>query len=57
MKEESVTLQVGAVIYATGWRPYDAAKIQPYGYDRFVQTVRGTGYRFSTQVESKTEET
>ena len=31
--------------------------LEPYGYDRFVQTVRGTGYRFSTQVESKTEET
>ena len=22
----------------------------PYGFDRFVQTVRGSGYRFSTQV-------
>ena len=30
-----------------GWRPYDAAKIQPYGYDRYLQTVRGSGYRFS----------
>ena len=27
----------GAVIWATGWKPYDAAKIQPYGYDRFRQ--------------------
>ena len=39
MKEESVSLQVGAVIYATGWRPYDAAKIQPYGYGRFANVI------------------
>jgi quinone-modifying oxidoreductase subunit QmoA len=39
MQEETVTLQVGALIWATGWRPYDAAKIQPYGYDRFPNVV------------------
>ena len=39
MKEETVTLSVGAVIYATGWRPYDAAKIQPYGYGRFANVI------------------
>jgi quinone-modifying oxidoreductase subunit QmoA len=39
MKEETVTLQVGALIYATGWRPYDAAKIQPYGYGRFRNVI------------------
>lgn len=39
MKEETVELKVGAVVWATGWRPYDAAKIQPYGYDRFDNVV------------------
>ena len=39
MKEETVTLQVGAVVWATGWRPYDAAKIQPYGYGRFRNVI------------------
>jgi quinone-modifying oxidoreductase subunit QmoA len=34
MKEETVTLKVGAVVWATGWKPYDASKIQPYAYDR-----------------------
>ena len=24
--------------------------LEPYGFDRFIQTVRGTGYRFSTRV-------
>ena len=25
-------ITVGAIVWATGWRPYDAAKITPYGY-------------------------
>lgn len=39
MQEETVELKVGAVVYATGWRPYDANKIQPYGYDRYPNVV------------------
>ncbi|PKO62317.1 MAG: heterodisulfide reductase subunit A [Betaproteobacteria bacterium HGW-Betaproteobacteria-18] len=39
MQEETVELAVGAVIWATGWKPYDAAKIQPYGYGRFPNVV------------------
>jgi quinone-modifying oxidoreductase, subunit QmoA len=39
MREETVDINVGAVIWATGWRPYDAAKIQPYGYGRFKNVV------------------
>lgn len=39
MQEETVELAVGAVVWATGWKPYDAAKIQPYGYGRFPNVV------------------
>ena len=39
MKEETVEIKVGAVVWATGWRPFDAAKIQPYGYDRFDNVI------------------
>lgn len=39
MQEETVELKVGAVVYATGWRPYDANKIQPYGYDRYKNVI------------------
>jgi len=39
MQEETVDLKVGAVVYATGWRPYDANKIQPYGYDRYPNVI------------------
>ena len=39
MQEETVDLKVGAVVYATGWRPFDANKIQPYGYDRYPNVI------------------
>ncbi len=39
MKEQTIQLKAGAVIWATGWKPYDAAKIQPYGYDRFANVI------------------
>jgi quinone-modifying oxidoreductase subunit QmoA len=39
MKEQTVTLGVAAVIWATGWQPYDASRIQPYGYGRFANVM------------------
>ena len=39
MKEETIELKVGAVVWATGWHPYDASKIQPYGYDRYANVI------------------
>jgi quinone-modifying oxidoreductase, subunit QmoA len=39
MAPEELTLNVGAIIWATGWKPYDAAKIQPYGYDRIDNVI------------------
>ncbi len=39
MQEETVQFKAGAVVWATGWQPYDAAKIQPYGYDRFDNVI------------------
>ena len=39
MQEQELTVNVGAIIWATGWKPYDAAKIQPYGYDRYENVI------------------
>lgn len=39
MQDEIIDLKAGAIIWATGWQPYDAAKIQPYGYDRFENVI------------------
>jgi quinone-modifying oxidoreductase subunit QmoA len=39
MAEEELSLNVGAIVWATGWTPYDANKIQPYGYDRYDNVI------------------
>ncbi len=39
MVEEKIDLKAGSVVWATGWRPYDANKIQAYGYDRFENVI------------------
>ncbi len=39
MQEENIEIKVGSVVWATGWRPYDANKIQPYGYDRYDNVI------------------
>jgi quinone-modifying oxidoreductase subunit QmoA len=39
MREQTFTLTVGSVIWATGWEPYDAARIQPYGYGRIPNVI------------------
>ena len=37
------------MVWATGWKPYDAAKIQPYGYDRFANVI--TSVEFERMVD------
>ena len=39
------------MIFATGWRPYDAAKIQPYGYGRFADVV--TSVEFERMMDAR----
>jgi quinone-modifying oxidoreductase subunit QmoA len=39
MKEERLVVHAGAIVWATGWKPYEAARIQPYGYGRFPNVV------------------
>jgi len=39
MQAQTLELKAGAVIWATGWQPYDAAKIQPYGYGRYQNVI------------------
>jgi quinone-modifying oxidoreductase subunit QmoA len=38
-QEQEIRLPAGAVVWATGWKPYDAAKIQPYGHGRVPNVV------------------
>jgi len=39
MPEEEIEIDVGAVVVATGWRPYDAALIDNLGFGRFPNVI------------------
>lgn len=39
MEEESIEVKVGAVIVATGWKPYDAAKLDNLGFGRCENVI------------------
>ena len=39
MQPMTLEVNAGAIVWATGWKPYDANKIQPYGYDRFDNVI------------------
>ena len=39
MSEQRIDVAAGAIIWATGWRPYDAARIQPYAYAEIPDVV------------------
>jgi quinone-modifying oxidoreductase subunit QmoA len=39
MTDQKIQLKAGAIIWATGWKPFDAAKIQPYGYGRIPNVI------------------
>ncbi|MDI6710206.1 MAG: CoB--CoM heterodisulfide reductase iron-sulfur subunit A family protein [Thermoanaerobacterales bacterium] len=39
MQAKTVNLKVGAVIWATGWDPYDATKIEYYGFGRYPDVI------------------
>ncbi len=43
-QEETIELKAGAVVFATGWKPFDANKIQPYGYDRFANVINNVEF-------------
>ncbi len=39
MQAKSINLNVGAVVFATGWEPYDAAKIDNLGFGRYTNII------------------
>ncbi len=39
MAEDEIEIEVGAVIVATGWRPYDATKLDNLGYGRCKNVI------------------
>ncbi len=41
MKPEEVKVEVGAVVVATGYRPFDASQIEEYGFGRYPEVYHG----------------
>ncbi len=39
MQAETTNLQVGAIVWATGWEPYDAAKIDNLGFGQYPNVI------------------
>jgi quinone-modifying oxidoreductase subunit QmoA len=39
MLEEEIDLEVGAVVVATGWKPYDATKLDNLGFGKFPNVI------------------
>jgi quinone-modifying oxidoreductase subunit QmoA len=54
MQEENLRIKAGAVVWATGWKPYDAAKIQPYGYGRFRNVITSVEFERLADIHGPT---
>ena len=39
MQPETITLNVGAIVWAAGWNPYDAAKLENYGFGQYANVI------------------
>jgi quinone-modifying oxidoreductase subunit QmoA len=39
MSERTMDLKVGAVVWATGWKPYDANKLDTYGFGNYPDVI------------------
>ncbi|VAX24201.1 Anaerobic respiratory complex protein QmoA, partial [hydrothermal vent metagenome] len=39
MEEKTTTVKVASVVYATGWKPYDAGKIENLGYGQIKNVI------------------
>ena len=39
MKPETVDLKVGAIVWATGWQPFDASKVEYYGFGKHKNVI------------------
>ncbi|HMK37187.1 MAG TPA: CoB--CoM heterodisulfide reductase iron-sulfur subunit A family protein [Desulfomonilaceae bacterium] len=54
MKEEKITYSVGAVVWATGWDPYDASKIDYLGFGRIPNVVTSVMFERLASVNGPT---
>jgi quinone-modifying oxidoreductase subunit QmoA len=55
MKPRTITAKIGAVIWATGWRPYDATKIDNLGFGRYPNVITNVMMERYASVTGPTE--
>lgn len=39
MEAKSMELKVGSIVWATGWKPYDANKLDTYGFEQYPDVI------------------
>jgi quinone-modifying oxidoreductase subunit QmoA len=39
MQPQTITLEVGAIVWAAGWNPYDASKLENYGFGQYANVI------------------
>jgi quinone-modifying oxidoreductase subunit QmoA len=39
MQPETLTLEVGSIVWAAGWNPYDATKLENYGFGQYPNVI------------------
>jgi quinone-modifying oxidoreductase, subunit QmoA len=39
MRSQTVNMKIGAIVWATGWKPYDAAKLDTYGFGAYPNVI------------------
>lgn len=39
MQPQTITLEVGSIVWAAGWNPYDAAKLENYGFGQYPNVI------------------
>ena len=55
MEPQSFSLHVGSIVWATGWTPYDASKIEYYGFGRYPNVITNMMMERLASVNGPTE--
>ncbi len=53
--EKTVTLNVSAIVVATGWKPYDAAKLENLGYGRIANVITNMEFERMASLNGPTD--
>jgi quinone-modifying oxidoreductase subunit QmoA len=55
MQPRMITVEAGAIIWATGWKPYDASKIENLGFGRYKNVINNLIMERLASVNGPTE--